>query len=81
MHKTLVSKAQPELIALKEIRTIPGCEYVLSVEVEFQPDRARDTNWTLCIMAKDGADLERIDSAARTVSDRLKRTYNLQSGF
>ena len=77
MHKTLISKAQLELIAIEEIRSFPGCEYASSVEVEYQPDRSSDTNWALHVTAREGADLERIHYAAKTASDRLKRRYNL----
>ena len=75
----LVSKHRdrPYQAALQELRSFPGAEHVISVEIEGQSDPASDINWTLQVTAKEGGNLERIQYAARTTSDRLKRRYSV----
>ena len=73
-----ISRKDLERIALQELRSFPGAEHVISVEIEGQSDQASDVNWTLLVTAKEGGNLERIQYAARTTSDRLKRRYSVQ---
>jgi hypothetical protein len=76
--KALISKADLELIALQDIRSFPGSEHVISVEVECEAHQPQGINWTLCVTAADGGDLDRIQYAAKVTSDRLKRRYDLR---
>ncbi|MCP3397795.1 MULTISPECIES: hypothetical protein [unclassified Bradyrhizobium] len=78
MAKALISKGDLERIALQDIRSFPGSEHVVSVEVEYEARQAQDTNWQLCVIANDGGDLDRIQYAAKVTSDRLKRRYDLR---
>ncbi|MCP3459334.1 MULTISPECIES: hypothetical protein [unclassified Bradyrhizobium] len=80
MAKELASRTELELIALQEIRSFPGAELVISVEIESDFGQSAGINWTLHVVAKEGADLDRIHYAAKTTSDRLKRRYDLRSG-
>ncbi|MBR1071316.1 hypothetical protein ABIF65_011853 [Bradyrhizobium japonicum] len=77
MARKLVSKADLELIALQEIRHVPGGELVISVEIEHGDVEPDGLNWRLLVIAKDGADLDRLQYAATTTSHRLKRRYQL----
>ena len=73
-----VSRKDLELVALQEIRSFPGGELVLAVEVECDEDLPGVTNWRLDVTAADGADIDRIEYAARTTTKRLKDRYVLQ---
>ena len=42
--RTSISKKALEMIAFQEIRSFPGTEYVLSVEIKPQADRPREAN-------------------------------------
>lgn len=72
MAKISVLKKDLELIALQEIRSFPGAEHVVSVEVECDAGQPRDMNWRLHVTTKDEADFERIHYAAKTTTERLK---------
>jgi hypothetical protein len=76
--RTSVLKKDLELIALQEIRSFPGGEYVVSVEIECDAEEASDMNWRLHVIAKDEAEFERIHYAAKTTTERLKRRYRLK---
>ncbi|MBR0947908.1 MULTISPECIES: hypothetical protein [Bradyrhizobium] len=82
MARTSVSKSDLELIALQEIQHVPGGELVISVEIEHDDAGPDGLNWRLLVIAKEGADLDRLQNAATTTSHRLKRRYQLviQSG-
>ena len=71
MLKSPVAKQDLERLALQQIRSFPGGEHVIRVEVEYQSDPRKD-------IAKEGADFERIQYAARTTTDRMKHLYNLR---
>jgi hypothetical protein len=77
--RTLVSKADLERIALQEIRNFPGGELVFSVEIEHDGIEPGGLDWRLLVIAKDGANLDRIQYAATTTSHRLKRRYELRT--
>ena len=77
MQKALLSKADLERLALQEIRSFPGTELVISIEVECGPQEF-GANWTLHVIAQDGCDLDRIHHAADTASHRLKQRYDLR---
>lgn len=72
MRKQVAAK-DLELIALQEIRSFPGGEYVCHVEVEPQGG-----DWTIFATARDGADLDRIQYAVKVTSERLKHRYCLR---
>ena len=60
MTKTLVARHEMERIALQEIRSFPGCEYVTDIEIAYQLDRELHTNWTIHVFTREGADMMRI---------------------
>lgn len=76
--KSFVSKSELERIALQEIRSYPGGENVISVEVERDPGLPRGMDWRLHVAASENADLDRIHQAAQTTTRRLKRRYDLR---
>jgi hypothetical protein len=76
--KSFVSKSALERIALQEIRSYPGGENVISVEVERDPGLPRGMDWRLHVAASDKADIDRIHQAAQTTTRRLKRRYDLR---
>jgi hypothetical protein len=70
-----VSRKDLELIALQEIRSFPGGELVIAVEIECDEGYPNGMNWRLDVTAADNADIDRIEYAARTTTARLKRRY------
>ncbi len=78
--KSLVSKSDLERVALQEIRSYPGGENVLSVEVEKDGGQSRGMDWRLHVTASERADLDRIHHAAQTTTRRLKRRYDIRWG-
>jgi hypothetical protein len=80
MGISYVSKAELERLVLQQIRSFPGGEHAISVEVEIQQDAppTPGMNWRLLITASANADLDRIQYAARTTTSRLKRRYAVQ---
>lgn len=82
MTKTFISAKDLELIALREIRSFPGCEHVLYIEIEVeQKPSLVDANWALTATARDGADLDRIQYALKTSSRKLKQRYSLRTDW
>jgi hypothetical protein len=79
--KTFISAKDLELIALREIRSFPGGEYVAYVEVECQGARSREADWTLQVIVRDGADLGRVQQAVKTTAGRLKHRYSLRTDW
>lgn len=80
MAKALISKADLERIALQEIRSFPGSEHVISVEVECESGPPSGINWRLYVIANDAGDLDRIQYAVKVISNRMKRQYDLRPG-
>jgi hypothetical protein len=78
MSKEIVAKQDLERIAMQEIRSFPGCEYVTEVEIEYQVDEVLKTNWTLYAFTREGGDMERIQYAINTARKRLRHRYDLQ---
>jgi hypothetical protein len=76
--KTLVARHELERIALQEIRSFPGCEYVTDIEVAHQVDRALPTNWTIHVFIREGGDMMRIQYAIITTRKRLLHRYDLR---
>ncbi|MGY2843352.1 hypothetical protein ACVIWU_006771 [Bradyrhizobium sp. USDA 4509] len=70
MPVTMVAAKDLELIALREIRSFPGAEYVCHVEVE-----PAGSDWAITTIARDGADLDRIQYAVSLTTKRLKQRY------
>jgi hypothetical protein len=79
MSKELIAKEDLERIAMQEIRSFPGCEYVTEVEIEYQGDKELMTNWTIQVSTREGGDLERIQYAINTTRKRLRRRYDLRT--
>lgn len=74
--RTPISARDLELVALREVRSFPGGEYVCYVEVvQANPD------WKLHITVRDGADPERTQHATRTTEFRLKHRYQLRTDW
>ena len=61
--KTLVARHELERIALQEIRSFPGCEYVIDIEIAYQVDRVLHTNWTIHVFTREGGDMMRVQYA------------------
>jgi hypothetical protein len=78
--KLLVSKSDLERIALQEIRSYPGGENVLSIEVERDNGQPRGNGKADPRTASERADIDRIRYAAQTTSRRLKRRYDIRWG-
>jgi hypothetical protein len=57
VSKILVSKQDLERIALQAIRSFPGGEDVTAVDVGYRIDKVIQTNWTLHVITRDGANL------------------------
>jgi predicted membrane-bound spermidine synthase len=74
----LVTRQELALIALQEIRSFPGAEYVTTVEVDPQVDKAIKTNWTLHVFTREGADMARVQYAITTTRKRLRHRYELR---
>jgi hypothetical protein len=79
MSKELVAKQDLERIAMQEIRSFPGCEYVTEVEIEYHVDKVLRTNWTIHVSAREGGNMERIQFAINTTRKRLRHRYNLRT--
>ena len=75
--KTLVARHQLERIALQEIRSFPGCEYVTDIEIAYQVDRVLRTNWTIHVFTREGGDMQRIQYAINTTRKNLRHRYDL----
>ena len=80
MTKTLVARHDLERMALQEIRSFPGGEYVTDIEIAYQLDRALHTNWTIHVFTREGADMMRIQYAITTTRKRLRHRYDLRPG-
>ncbi|MGY8685718.1 hypothetical protein Q2941_49630 [Bradyrhizobium sp. UFLA05-153] len=78
MSRLLVSKDDLELIALQEVRSFPGTEKVVSVEVEFKQGDRPGMNWRLHVVAQEGCDIARVQYAAETTLDWLKHRYEIR---
>ena|SRR5450755_2832350 len=59
MTKTVIAAHDLERIALQEIRSFPGCEYVTDIEIAYQLDKVLGTNWTIHVFTREGADMLR----------------------
>jgi hypothetical protein len=76
--KTLVARHELERIALQEIRSFPGCEYVTDIEIAYRVDRVLHTNWTIHVFTREGGDMMRIQYAVTTTRNRLRQRYDLR---
>jgi hypothetical protein len=76
--RTAILRKDLELVALQEIRSFPGGEHVVSVEIECGAEEDSDMGWRLHVIARDEAELGRINYAAKTTTERLKRRYCLK---
>lgn len=71
-----ISKEDMERLALQQIRSLPGGEFVRSVEVEYVADG--QGGWLLHTTATEGGNIELIQEAAKTVRRRLMNSYSLR---
>jgi hypothetical protein len=76
--KTLVARHELERIALQEIRSFPGCEYVTDIEIAYEVDRVLRTNWTIHVFTREGGDMLRIQYAINTTRKKLRHRYDLR---
>lgn len=72
MTKTLIARHDLERMALQEIRSFPGGEYVTGIEIAYQLDKVLRTNWTIHVFTREGADMMRIQYAITTTRKRLR---------
>ncbi|WP_198960932.1 hypothetical protein [Bradyrhizobium sp. UFLA03-84] len=73
MVTTMISAKDLELVALRELRSVPGGEYIAHVEVDLIAD-----DWRLNVTVRDGADVDRIQDAVKATTNRLKQRYVLR---
>ncbi|MCC8952865.1 hypothetical protein H8B02_05110 [Bradyrhizobium sp. Pear77] len=73
MPNTLISAKHLQLMALREIRSFAGGEFVTHVEVEQTGE-----DWALVATVRDGADLDRVQYAVTAITNRLKERYLVQ---
>jgi hypothetical protein len=73
--RTAILRKDLELVALQEIRSF---QHVVSVEIECGAEEDSDMGWRLHVIAKDEAEFGRINYAAKTTTERLKRRYCLK---
>ena len=76
--RTAILRKDLELVALQEIRSFPGGEHVVSVEIECGAEEDSDMGWRFHVIVKDEAEPGRINYAAKTTTERLKRRYCLK---
>ncbi|MHC2462760.1 hypothetical protein ACVIHD_001772 [Bradyrhizobium embrapense] len=74
--RTPISARDLELIALREIRSLPGGEHVCQVEIV-----SANADWSLHASVRDGADLNRIQHATSVTATRLKNRYQLRTDW
>ena len=55
MSKEQISKHDLQRMALQNIRSYPGCEYVKDVQIEYKVDRVQKTNWIMHVFTREGA--------------------------
>jgi hypothetical protein len=79
MSKEIVAKHDLERIAMQEIRSFPGCEYVTDVEIDYQFDKKLKTNWTIHVFIREGGNMERIQYAIKTTRKRLRHRYDFRT--
>ncbi len=78
MVRMLIGRQDLERLALQEIRSFPGGEFVSSVEVEYRTSSENGTNWCLLTYVNDGGSLGPIEHAVQRTRDRLQQQYNLR---
>lgn len=71
-----IAKEDLERVALQQIRSMPGGEFVRSVEVEYIAEG--QGGWALHTIVTEGGNLDLIQEAARTVRRRLMNSYVLR---
>lgn len=76
--KVALSKQELEREALAEMHTLPGCETLRAVDVQYTDLRA-DTNWTLYAFAEGGIDADVLHRALQTTVDKLRHQYELRA--
>jgi hypothetical protein len=76
--KTLIARHDLQRIALQEIRSFPGCQYVTDIEIADEVDRVLHTNWTIQVFVREGRDMLRIQFAINTARKRLQHRYDLR---
>jgi len=76
--RDLIGRQDLERLALQRIRSFVGGEFVISVEVEYQPIDESGANWTLYTFVKKGGSPHVVEYAARRTRDTLRNQYNLR---
>nr|WP_249159309.1 hypothetical protein [Bradyrhizobium tropiciagri] len=72
----MISAMDLESIALREVRSYPGGEFVANVEVIPSGE-----DWSIAVTARDGADMDRIQFAVERTANRLKHRYTLRTDW
>lgn len=78
MARDLIGRQDLERLALKEIRSFPGGEYVLGVGVEYRIVTEGHANWILLAYVNKGRRPAGMEAAIRRVQDQLQRRYDLR---
>ena len=79
MSKEQISKHDLQRMALQDIRSYPGCEYVKDVEIEYKVDRVQKTNWIMHVFTREGANMAQVQIAINATRRRLMHRYELRT--
>lgn len=77
MAKKLISEKHLELVALQELRSLPGCERITLARVSRISDQRFETNWSLIALTSDGEQSDAIRAETARVQEKLRDIYNL----
>ena len=78
MARILVDRKSLERIALQQMRSLPGGEFVIAVEVETLTADEMGANWGLCTYVNQGCNnLEVVQRATSRTRQTLQNQYNL----
>jgi hypothetical protein len=75
--KKLISAKDLELVALQELRGLPGCERITLVRVSRISDQRFETNWSLIALTSDREQSDAIRAATARTQEKLRDIYNL----
>jgi hypothetical protein len=79
MSKEQISKHDLQRMALQDIRSYPGCEYVKDIQIEYKVDRVQKTNWIMHVFTREGANMVQVQIAINATRRRLMHRYELRT--
>jgi hypothetical protein len=78
MTRRLIGRNELERLALREIRSFAGGEFVTSVRIESQRVDATGEDWSIHAFGRKGGNIEVIQCAISTTGRRLRNQYSLR---